>query len=79
MGDMSPCEHGGFIGYCDKCSPNWKVEMIDEAKTHTPDDCDHDWELQDDSFDHEYGTELVHYWRCIKCEATKDMEPGDYD
>lgn len=27
MGDMVPCPHGSFIGYCDICSPGWKEEM----------------------------------------------------
>ena len=40
---------------------------------------DHDWEFVDESFDHEYGTEQVHFWRCRHCEATKDVEPGDLD
>ena len=39
---------------------------------------DHDWKLQDESFDHEYGTEQVHFWRCAHCDETKDMEAGDY-
>lgn len=45
-----------------------------------PEPCsgDHDWQFQDDSFDHEFGTERVHYWQCANCEATRDMEPGDY-
>jgi hypothetical protein len=40
---------------------------------------DHEWEFQDDSFDHEYGTERVHYWRCAHCDETRAMEAGDYD
>jgi len=40
--------------------------------------CDHEWKFQDDSFDHEFGCEQVHYWECELCGATKDMEPGDY-
>jgi hypothetical protein len=40
---------------------------------------DHGWEFQDDSFDHEYGTERVHYWRCAHCETVREMEAGDYD
>lgn len=39
---------------------------------------DHDWEFQDDSFDHEFGTERVHYFLCQKCQATRGMEAGDY-
>ena len=47
----------------------------------TPPPCaddDHDWEFTDDSFDHEFGTERIHYWTCVKCNATRGMEPGDY-
>lgn len=40
---------------------------------------DHEWEFVDDSFDHEFGTERVHYWRCSRCDATREMEAGDYD
>lgn len=40
---------------------------------------DHDWKLQDDSFDHEFGTESVHYWQCEQCGAIREMEAGDYD
>lgn len=44
-----------------------------------PEECDHNWEFQDDSFDHEFGTERIHYWLCSKCSLVKAMEPGDYD
>jgi hypothetical protein len=40
---------------------------------------DHDWEFCDESFDHEYGCEQVHYFVCRNCEETRDMEDGDYD
>ena len=45
------------------------------------DDCgfDHDWKFHDDSFDHEFGTERVHFWRCAVCEETREIEAGDYD
>lgn len=39
---------------------------------------DHEWEFQDESFDHEYGCEQVHFWRCAYCGETKGMESGDY-
>jgi len=48
---------------------------------HTHDNqegCDHDWEFGDDSFDHEFGTELVHYWRCEKCGKSKPTTSDDY-
>ena len=41
--------------------------------------CDHDWHEQDDSFSHEFGTELIVYDLCEKCGATKECEPYDYD
>lgn len=40
---------------------------------------DHDWEFVDDSFDHEYGTEQVHYFACSRCEMTRNVEPGEFD
>lgn len=39
----------------------------------------HDWEFKDDSFDHDLGTEVVHYFQCSECGATRDMQPGDND
>lgn len=41
-------------------------------------ECDHDWQFIDDSFSHEYGTEIVVYWQCSKCDKTKNVEPDDY-
>jgi hypothetical protein len=40
--------------------------------------CDHDWKFVDDSFDHEFGCQQVHSFRCEKCDATKDAEPADH-
>lgn len=50
-----------------------RMEMAD--KSHI----DHDWKFQDDSFDHEFGTERVHYWQCERCGAMREMEAADYD
>jgi hypothetical protein len=41
-------------------------------------DDEHDWEFIDDSFDHEYGTERIHYWRCRECGITRNTEASDY-
>lgn len=38
---------------------------------------DHDWKFVDDSFDHEFGTEFVHYFKCRHCEAHRDADEGD--
>lgn len=30
-------------------------------------DCAHDWARMDDSFDHEFGVEIIRYQRCLEC------------
>ena len=47
---------------------------LDEAKPP----CDHEWETQDDSFSHEFGTEIIVYDRCVLCGAEKEHEPYDH-
>ncbi len=42
-------------------------------------DCDHEFEFVDESFDHEFGTEVVHYMQCQKCGFVRDIEPGEFD
>lgn len=42
-------------------------------------DCDHEWEVIDDSFDHEYGTEQIVFQRCVLCDAEQDYEPITFD
>ena len=37
-------------------------------------ECDHDWVTVDDSFDHEFGTEVVIYQRCTICNKEQDYE-----
>lgn len=39
--------------------------------------CDHDWKFVDDSFDHEYGVEQIHYYECQLCGET--CEPSQFD
>lgn len=39
--------------------------------------CDHTWEFVNDSFDHAFGCEQVHFYRCEKCGAEKPHEPYD--
>ena len=47
------------------------ADEIDEPE------CDHDWQVQDESFDHEYGTETVLFLACRNCDETKPL-PNDY-
>ena len=49
------------------------------ADAHRQSLCDHDWRFRNDSFDHEYGCERVHFYECQRCGATKDAPPNDND
>lgn len=40
-------------------------------------ECDHEWEWFDESFDHEYGTEVCAYWECSLCGAEKNDDLPD--
>lgn len=38
-------------------------------------ECEHEWEVRDDSFDHEFGTEKIPpYEVCLKCDAHREHE-----
>lgn len=41
--------------------------------------CDHEWEVIDESFDHEYGTEIIVFERCSVCSAERDYNPPTFD
>lgn len=41
--------------------------------------CDHEWEPVDDSFSHEFGTEIIRYMLCEKCGLTKHWEDSSDD
>lgn len=42
-------------------------------------ECDHDWEVVDDSFDHEYGCERIVFERCRLCDAEQEYDPPTFD
>lgn len=59
-------------------------EQIDEDKNTQTEpipsvECDHEWEVIDDSFDHEYGCEVIVFERCQLCSAERDHEPMTFD
>lgn len=66
-----------YCTYPDCECPVDRPKPLDVACPRT--ECDHDWKFQDDSFDHEFGTERVHYFLCETCGAVREMEPGDYE
>ena len=39
---------------------------------------EHEFEVQDESFDHAFGTEIVVYNQCINCGLCTEYEPPDY-
>lgn len=42
--------------------------------------CDHDWQFVDESFSHEFGTEVLGSWECLKCgEITTKCPVREYD
>jgi len=49
-------------------------EALPPAAREVIEACDHKWEFVDESFDHEFGCERIHYMRCEKCDATKECE-----
>lgn len=54
------------------------MEAQDNVTPQDPPACDHEWVYQDDSFDHEYGTEVIRYWLCEKCGETKPFKSTDF-
>ncbi len=46
------------------------AEMSDESRI------DHNWQFHDDSFEHEFGVEVIRYWQCERCGQTGDRGVG---
>lgn len=47
-----------------------------------PDDneeCDHEWEIIDESFAHEFGTEICVSRFCLKCDKSEPYESPCFD
>lgn len=43
-----------------------------------PEKCDHDYQWEDTSFDHEYGTESSGFWECQHCQHNpEDLPPPE--
>ncbi len=61
------------------CATNANID-IESARMemNNADLIDHDWKFQDDSFDHEFGVEVIQYWECQRCGATHETSPADY-
>ena len=54
------------------------IETLNQAIAAIKEDgCDHEWEFIDDSFDHEYGCEQIHYRKCRLCYL--QVHASDFD
>lgn len=42
-------------------------------------ECDHELEVVDDSFDHALGCEQIVYQRCAVCDAEREYDPPRFD
>jgi hypothetical protein len=52
-------------------------EEINSLTVRLQTECDHDWKIRDNSFSHEYGTEIIVLDECQKCGMTKPRERDD--
>ena len=41
--------------------------------------CDHVFELVDEPFESEFGTEPVMYWRCLVCDKIEEVGSQDLE
>lgn len=39
--------------------------------------CDHNWKTVDDSFSHEFGTEIIVFERCEKCDLEREYKEAE--
>lgn len=58
---------------------NRELSDLRSQLTEIQSTCDHDWEHVYDSFDHEFGTEVIRFDRCLKCGKTKEWEDAETD
>lgn len=42
-------------------------------------ECDHEWEVIDDSFDHALGCEQIVFQRCAVCGKEREYDPPRFD
>jgi len=65
-----------------RCAGNWdRYQDYTGQQTNLLDlnagwmNCDHDYEWIDDSFDHEFGTEVCGFWECLGCGHVDENRP----
>jgi C4-type Zn-finger protein len=51
---------------------------MEQQKKRCP-KCSEIMELIDDSFDHEFGVQVIKYWFCPKCKYEEDWEDVDLE
>jgi hypothetical protein len=64
--------------HCCATNPNHDLESA-TIESQDNSHIDHNFESVDDSFDHAYGTEQIHYQRCLRCGKTEKASDADFD
>jgi hypothetical protein len=79
------CEKHGYTSnvLCPICDLEaihiYTIHTVEHPCYHGNGDWEHDWEEMDDSFDHEYGTEIILYDMCNVCGLQREAEHIDLD
>ncbi len=47
--------------------------------TNDAEPCDHEWEVIDQSFDHDYGREVIVFRQCLFCDEEAVYDPPQFD
>lgn len=60
---------------------NKQIDEDENTQTEPtpPIECDHEWEVVNDSFDHEYGCEVIVFERCVLCGVERSHDPPTFD
>ena len=63
---------------CPSCCASNELIDIESVNAEMADAglVDHDWHFHDDTFDHEFGVEVIRYWQCERCGQTGERNVG---
>lgn len=72
-------EHESHEDYADRMEEAGDKEREIRQDREAVEPCDHDWKRVDDSFSHEFGTEIIVFERCQKCDMERPYSEPEYD
>ena len=70
---MKYCDHTNGAENCPMCKHAPEGVVTDNSDLLCF-DSDHELEVVDASYDHEYGCLQVYYWQCVLCGATHNED-----